>query len=211
MDASPERGPEPGPPETPVDPAAHEVEPTPVEPSTPPSGEAQPEVEPSTPPPTTAKKPDGPAASGPDDGCRTDADCQAGAACVGPGLSGCGGAPGRCEPNSKCTRDAKTFCGCDGVTFRASSSCPGKEYAHEGECRAKKGAPDGADCLSGDDCRSGICEGRGCGPKRPGKCMAKDRQCTADAIPYCGCDHQAFRASSKCPNRRYRNEGACHR
>lgn len=34
-------------------------------------------------------------------------------------------------------------------------------------------------------------------------------QCTADLVPFCGCDGQVFRASSTCPGRPYRNRGGC--
>jgi hypothetical protein len=33
-----------------------------------------------------------------------------------------------------CTSDIAPWCGCDGETFYASSSCPSKAFAHPGEC-----------------------------------------------------------------------------
>jgi hypothetical protein len=39
-----------------------------------------------------------------------------------------------------CTDDVAPFCGCDGVTFGDSSSCPTRPYAHRGPCE------DGVDC-----------------------------------------------------------------
>ena len=36
--------------------------------------------------------------------------------------------------NRMCTRDLKTYCGCDGQEFKASGSCPGKTYKSAGAC-----------------------------------------------------------------------------
>lgn len=47
---------------------------------------------------------------------------------------GCG-APGRCAPPQPfCTSDSVPYCGCDGVTFFASSNCPQRIYARTGAC-----------------------------------------------------------------------------
>ncbi len=64
--------------------------------------------------------------------CRSDADCSGGV-CEG---QGCGDDPlGTCAPADRmCTRDSRQYCGCDGQTFRSSGSCPGRRYAHKGEC-----------------------------------------------------------------------------
>ncbi|MCB9562729.1 MAG: hypothetical protein H6709_03070 [Kofleriaceae bacterium] len=64
--------------------------------------------------------------------CVTGADCQS-HTCEG---VGCGDAPrGRCAPTRRaCTRDLKVYCGCDGITFRASGSCPGRRFASVGAC-----------------------------------------------------------------------------
>jgi hypothetical protein len=137
--------------------------------------------------------------------CTSNAECPGGA-CIGDGLEGCGGAPGRCGPD-RCTRDRRAYCGCDGVTFHASGKCPGAEYAYRGECKSAQA--DGAACLSGSDCKSGICEGQGCGNAAAGKCMSRKRQCTLDAVEYCACDGTVFRGSGTCANRRYRKRGAC--
>lgn len=68
-----------------------------------------------------------------DDGaaCSVDADCTSGE-CEG---LGCGKDEGMCAPASRgCTRDRRAYCGCDGVTFYSSGSCPGARYASTGEC-----------------------------------------------------------------------------
>jgi hypothetical protein len=66
--------------------------------------------------------------------CLSDADCN-GDVCEG---QGCGDAqPGTCVSKARmCTRDSRPYCGCDGQTFRASGSCPGRRYAAKGECSA---------------------------------------------------------------------------
>jgi len=69
-------------------------------------------------------------------------------------------------------------------------------------------AADGAECLAADECQSGICEGEGCG-ENAGTCMSRQRACTADLRPYCGCDGETFRASSGCANRLYQHRGEC--
>jgi hypothetical protein len=64
--------------------------------------------------------------------CRSNADCPEGAICEG---EGCGDdAPGTCVGMRPCTRDLRQYCGCDGVTFGASGTCPGRRYAHRGPC-----------------------------------------------------------------------------
>ena len=65
--------------------------------------------------------------------CSTAAECASGI-CEG---RGCGAeAKGTCvSRNRACTRDLRTYCGCDGQTFQSSGSCPGRRYGHEGECQ----------------------------------------------------------------------------
>jgi hypothetical protein len=70
---------------------------------------------------------------GPGEPCNTHDACASGI-CEG---VGCGELEGRCVPVSdvrECTDDFVSYCGCDGVTFGASGSCPDQRYAHVGEC-----------------------------------------------------------------------------
>ncbi|MBW2732432.1 MAG: hypothetical protein JRH20_08545 [Deltaproteobacteria bacterium] len=77
------------------------------------------------PPPTTRK-----AAVG--SRCSTADECESGR-CEG---EGCAPGRGRCTDNKRlCTSDLRSYCGCDGVTFRASGSCPGKRYHQRGPCQ----------------------------------------------------------------------------
>jgi hypothetical protein len=148
-----------------------------------------------------------PNGSGGAQACNTDADCKDGI-CEG---EGCGDMQGRCAPKTgrMCTRDLRTYCGCDGQTFQSSGSCPGKRFASPGECASASASPDGSTCTSGQDCASGICEGEGCGVDQPGKCMAKDRNCTMDLRQYCGCDGKTHQGSGSCPSLRFSKRGAC--
>ena len=92
-----------------------------------------------TPPPDEAQPPTGqatPPAGGTDGAsCLAAGDCASGV-CEG---QGCGDdQPGTCAPlNRGCTRDLRPYCGCDGVTFRTSGSCPGQRFADHGECPAR--------------------------------------------------------------------------
>lgn len=67
----------------------------------------------------------------------------------------------------------------------------------------------GESCSSGDECQSGICEGMGCDERSMGTCMTKDRPCTYDWVPFCGCDGETFNGSGVCPGKRYKHTGAC--
>lgn len=161
-------------------------------------------------PPPPPDRPDDPPPDDPppDDGatvCETGADCESGI-CEG----GCGDGEARCMPATRaCTRDLRPYCGCDGVTFRTSGSCPGRRFAHRGECKsAGAKQADGAACATGADCQSGLCEGQGCGDQK-GVCVSRKRNCTADLRPYCGCDGQTFFGSGSCPNKRFAKRGEC--
>jgi len=65
--------------------------------------------------------------------CASDLQCQSG---ICEGL-GCGDdESGRCVPTGRmCTADVKQYCGCNGKTFTASGSCPGRRYAGAGACK----------------------------------------------------------------------------
>jgi hypothetical protein len=138
--------------------------------------------------------------------CNTNADCGDGI-CEG---EGCGDMEGRCAPKTgrMCTRDLRTYCGCDGKTFTGSGSCPGARFASRGECGPTL-LPDGSKCLAAAECSSGICEGQGCGDDEPGTCVAKSRQCTMDLRQYCGCDGKTHQGSGSCPSLRFSKRGKC--
>lgn len=64
--------------------------------------------------------------------CNAHSDCPSRTPmCLGP--PGCGAAF-RCQRARGCTRDRVPFCGCDGQTFYASSTCPGQPYLRSGSC-----------------------------------------------------------------------------
>jgi hypothetical protein len=168
---------------------------------------------PAEPPSNGAVAPGSVAAGG---ACEIAADCASGV-CQG---MGCGPRQGVCaDKMARCTRDLVAYCGCDGKTFRASSTCPGQRFANKGECGGSSGGannstpakrPDGASCRVASDCASGICEGKGCGDEN-GRCASKMRACTMDMAPYCGCNGKTFRTSGSCPGRRYKRRGECPR
>jgi len=65
--------------------------------------------------------------------CLAAAECASGV-CEGEGCTD--DRPGRCAPKARaCTRDLRTYCGCDGQSFGASGSCPGRRYAALGRCK----------------------------------------------------------------------------
>lgn len=179
-----------------------------------------PQPSPPSPPPGTGYEPP-PTPHGAPAGaaCAAPTDCASGV-CEG---EGCGATLGVCaEASRACTKDLREYCGCDGVTFGASGSCPGRRFAYAGECKAAEpeppacpGAPDcpkqadGSPCLAGTDCISGTCEGEGCGADTPGVCVAERRRCTRDRRPYCGCDGNTFYGSGTCPGRRYSAREMC--
>lgn len=64
--------------------------------------------------------------------CSIAADCASGV-CEG---QGCAPGQGRCSAKNRiCTRDLRQYCGCDGTTFNASGSCPGRRYRQRGPCQ----------------------------------------------------------------------------
>ncbi len=66
-------------------------------------------------------------------GCTSSADCREDEMCTGP--EGCDVA-WTCQPVRPCTRDLRTYCGCDGRTFEGSGSCPPRPFARRGPCEA---------------------------------------------------------------------------
>jgi hypothetical protein len=100
-----------------------------------------------------------------------------------------------------------------GSEVPAGAVDPGPDPAADGGATPDDGGattpPTTTTCLRDADCGDGVCEGQGCGDAEPGTCVAKNRMCTRDSRPYCGCDGQTFRASGTCPGRRYASEGEC--
>jgi hypothetical protein len=138
--------------------------------------------------------------------CDINNDCASGV-CEG---QGCGVGAGVCAAAERaCTKDLRQYCGCDGATFSASGSCPGRRFAEPGACGAVSGKPDGAACLAASDCANGVCEGLGCGDDAPGVCVSAERMCTTDVASYCGCDGKTFTSSGSCAGQRYASRGAC--
>jgi hypothetical protein len=134
--------------------------------------------------------------------CNVHEDCESGT-CEG---VGCGAFEGKCaEADRACEDDLRNFCDCDGNMFWGRSGCPGDRYTEDLECPYK--AADGDTCEDHDDCASGICEGEGCDV--PGRCVAANRLCTDDLVPFCGCDGMVFYGSSSCPEGRYDDALAC--
>jgi hypothetical protein len=90
-------------------------------------------TQPSTPPPG----PETPVQSGGEkkaDGadCFDGSECSSGT-CEGEGCTA--DKPGKCMPRARgCTRDLRTYCGCDGKTFRASGSCPLQRFSAREKC-----------------------------------------------------------------------------
>ncbi len=64
-------------------------------------------------------------------------------------------------------------------------------------------------CSQATDCESQICEGMGCDGESLGTCVSRERMCTMDLAPYCGCDGKDFAGSGSCPGRRYAKRGSC--
>ena len=117
---NPPAQPPPSPAETPPltkDPGAVKDE-RPLQPSTPlePEGGS---------PDKPANRPDGAA-------CLVPQECASGI-CEGEGCTD--DRPGVCAARSRaCTRDLRQYCGCDGKTFGASGTCPGRRFTSRTAC-----------------------------------------------------------------------------
>jgi hypothetical protein len=180
-------------------PAQPGSETVPAQPAETPPDHPQPPPPPPAPPPAAPLAQDGAR-------CSQASDCQSGI-CEG---EGCGANGGICAvKNRACTKDYRAYCGCDGVTFHGSGSCPGRRYAHRGECKSTAKREAGSPCATASQCQSGICEGEGCGDAETGTCAPRQRACTRDLRAYCGCDGKTFRPSGSCPGRRYQHREAC--
>jgi hypothetical protein len=110
------------------------ITPAPVDRVRPPQHPVQPlPQDPETPRPVDeVARPDVPATPG-ERACTSSAGCRQGEMCLGE--AGCD-ARWTCQPSRPCTLDLVPFCGCDNQTFRGSSTCPGRPYAHRGACAA---------------------------------------------------------------------------
>jgi hypothetical protein len=82
--------------------------------------------------------PDGVCAA-PTDSCDATTPCAAGGECVG---DSCGLETWSCNYDRDCTDAPAVYCGCDGVAFSDSESCPSRPYAYRGDC----GSPAPASC-----------------------------------------------------------------
>lgn len=116
-------------------------------------------------PPPTSDQPqpptDGPQTCTSSSQCGPTMECRGGEGCAIPWT--CQRGLGR-----PCTDDVAPFCGCDGVTFAGSSSCPPRPFAHRGPCEGPPPldggpGPDGcvlpndAICPRGQTCRIDSC------------------------------------------------------
>jgi len=132
--------------------------------------------------------------------------CGATAFCLGQNT--CRVRVGLCVASRPCTDDLVPYCGCDGVTFNDSSTCPQQNYVSTGPCTRPVDAGT-VGCTTTADCPPGsVCEGLGCGTP-DGMCVSLTRPCLADIASYCGCDGRTFTSSSSCANARYRHRGVC--
>ena len=77
---------------------------------------------------SSAAEPAGPAS------CASNRDCGRGEVCTGP--EGCEAEWHCTRPSQRCIHDTQYFCGCDGRSFRASMTCPGRPHRHRGSCAA---------------------------------------------------------------------------
>jgi hypothetical protein len=136
--------------------------------------------------------------------CRGNVDCAAGQMCSGP--EGCG-IPWTCQPAPPCTRDLTTWCACDGTTFMASSTCPGRPYLRRGACGIIPPPPDagpGYCTINGVTCRQGV-------PCRVDECTTCT--CSGDSVscgstPGCAMDG-GVEPPPYCPPQDARGVGAC--
>lgn len=66
--------------------------------------------------------------------CLAGPECASGV-CEGEGCTA--DRPGTCAPAQRaCTRDLRQYCGCDGKTFGASGTCPGRRFSARAPCGA---------------------------------------------------------------------------
>lgn len=144
--------------------------------------------------------------------CVTSADCANGQECLV--HEGCG-TPSYCGPllGRACTDDIAFYCGCDYMTFTASSTCPTRSFMYRGRCEGSDSGPPpppppppgcelpdgticpvGARCPAGDGCNTCTCD-------RFGNLACTEIGCV-DAAPPPGCtlaDGTFCRVGQTCP------------
>lgn len=76
--------------------------------------------------------------------CDDATDCTRGRTCMG--IEGCT-TIWTCARGVRCSRDTQAFCGCDGQTFRASMTCPGRPFRRRGPCDDGTGSVSPASAL----------------------------------------------------------------
>jgi hypothetical protein len=135
--------------------------------------------------------------------CITTADCRSGEECLV--REGCD-TPSYCGPALRrpCTDDIATYCGCDGVSFVGSSTCPPRSYAYRGPCRGVDPPPpgcrlsDGRICLVGQACVAPDgCNTCVCNPDRTLNCTL--RGCVDAGSPMDVPLPRSCRTGSDCP------------
>ncbi|HVY25221.1 MAG TPA: hypothetical protein VHB79_01665 [Polyangiaceae bacterium] len=80
------------------------------------------------------------------------------------------------EPHHPCPTETMDYCGCDGVTFQASVTCPDRPYQHPGACA------DGYNCYVADS----LCD-RAAPSCDAGETPSIVDECFADCVPAGSC------------------------
>lgn len=141
--------------------------------------------------------------------CRSGADCGPNEMCMGP--EGCG-VPWVCRPGPiGCTADLSPFCGCDGVTFFSSSSCPSRPYQSRGPCLGTDAGVAacnirGVQCPVNSRCQIDRCTICTCNADRSTSCAVASN-CIIDA----GAPATDGGAAPRCDAMDARGQGACDR
>lgn len=70
--------------------------------------------------------------------CTDGRQCRSGQ-CLGEGLESCSPVASGVCGSQDCTDDEMLYCGCNGVEFQASGTCPNRQFAYRGPCEAASG------------------------------------------------------------------------